>query len=108
MLDLNKEELSNVVLGDEFMKEYKEKIEILNEDETFTSAISYEDDQKYILNTEKWISFEEGKEKGLEQGVEQGINISVKNMYKNNIDIEQIAKILEISQDKIKQILELK
>jgi len=108
MLDLNKEELSNVVLGDEFMKEYKEKIETLNEDETFTSAISYEDDQKYILNTEKWISFEEGKEKGLEQGVEQGINISVKNMYKNNIDIEQIAKILEISQDKVKQILELK
>jgi len=39
------------------MKEYKEKIETLNEDETFTIAISYEDDQKYILNTEKMDFF---------------------------------------------------
>jgi len=44
MLDLDKKELENIVLGDEFMKEYKDRIELLNEDTTFVSAISYEDD----------------------------------------------------------------
>lgn len=39
---------------------------------------SNEDDQKYIMNTEKWISFEEGKEQGISQGIEQGINSTIK------------------------------
>jgi len=99
MLDLNKENLSKVVSGDEFMEEYKNRVEELNEDETFTSAISYEDDQKYILNTEKWISFEEG--------ISQGISSTIKNMYKQNISIEQISNIVNMPVDKIKDILNI-
>jgi len=81
------------------MKEYKEKIETLNEDETFTSAISYEDDQKYILNTEKWISFEEGKE--------EGIKLIIQNIYKQNVSLEQISSIVNIPIEKIKEILNI-
>lgn len=44
MLDLDKDELETMVLGDVFIEEYKDRIELLNEDTTFVSAISYEDD----------------------------------------------------------------
>lgn len=100
MLDLDKENLSKVVSGDEFMEEYKNRVEELNEDETFTSAISYEDDQKYIMNTEKWISFEEGKE--------QGINLTIQNMYKQKLSLEQISSIVNLPIEQIKKILNLK
>lgn len=103
MLDLDKTELNDIE-GDEFMNEYKEKVESLNEDLTFTSAISYEDDQRMILNTERKISFEEGMEKGQE---ESKINI-IKSMYDKEFSLEQIADIINISVDEVRNILEFK
>ena len=103
MLDLNKEDLENLVLGDEFMKEYKERLEKLNEDETFTSAISYEEDQRYILNTEKWISFEEGMEKGIQEKTIEFI----RNMHRQNIPLEQIASIAKLPLNEVKTILKI-
>ena len=66
MLDLEKEEL-NEVAEDDFMREFKSRIEILNEDKSFKSAISYEEDQRLTLNTEKRISFEEGIQEGIKK-----------------------------------------
>ena len=60
------------------------------------------------MNTEKWISFEEGKEQGLEQGFELEKIKTIKNMHKQNYTTNQIANIVELSEEKVKEILELK
>ena len=54
---------------------------------------------------------EEGREKGLkeglEQGIEQGLRNIVCNMYARNYTIGQISSIAEISEEKVKEILNL-
>lgn len=62
MLDLKTEELEKLSKGDDFVKEFNNKITELNERETFQSAMTYEEDQRLILNTEKSISYNEGIE----------------------------------------------
>ena len=57
-----------------------------------------------ILNTERKISFEEGMEKGQD---ESKINI-IKSMYDKEFSLEQIADILNISVDEVRNILEFK
>ena len=60
MLDSNLEELEILSIGYEFVMEYKNKLKELNEDLTFRSAISWEEDYELRKNTEKEISYEEG------------------------------------------------
>ena len=50
---------------------------------------------------------EQGLERGLEQGIEQGLRNIVCNMYIKNYTIEQISSIAEISEEKVKEILNL-
>ena len=107
MLDLTKEELEKIE-KDEFMEEYKKEVERLNEDKTFVSAMTYEEDQRLIMNTEKKISFEEGIQEGLEQGIEQNQADVIKNMRKQNFTLEQISNVVELPIDKIKDILKMK
>ena len=83
MLDLKTEELERLSKGDGFVKEFNEKITELNEKETFQSAMTYEEDQRLILNTEKSISFNEG--------VEQARKENALAMLKEKIDIETIS-----------------
>ena len=47
------EELEKI---DSFIMGYEEKVVDLNKEETFQSAMSYEEDQKFILNTEKKLA----------------------------------------------------
>lgn len=98
MLDLTREELEEVE-KDEFMEEYKREIEKLNEDKTFVSAMTYEEDQKLILNTEKRISFKEG--------VQEEKLKTIQNMHKQSFSLEQISAIVELPIDKIKNILKI-
>ena len=93
MLDLNKEELKSISKGDKFMEEYERKINRLNEDETFQSAMTKEEDQRLILNTEKDIS----KKEGIEQGSNKTKQEVVLNMLKKNIDIETISDVTGLS-----------
>ena len=78
------------------MKEFNNKITELNERETFQSAMTYEEDQRLILNTEKSISYEEGSK-------DQKIEIA-KLMLKDKVEIESISKYIDLS---IKEILSL-
>ena len=50
---------------------------------------------------------EQGLERGLEQGIEQGLRNIVCNMYARNYTIGQISSIAEISEEKVKEILNL-
>ena len=75
------------------MKEFEERITDLNERETFQSAMTYEEDQKLILNIEKRISFNEGKEEERQE--------IAKTMLKKGIDISVISECTGLSIKKI-------
>lgn len=93
ILDLNKKELKellNFKLSKKdvlFVKTYYEKIKDLNDDEYYTSQISYEEDMWRCQNTEKRIAYEEG----IEQGIEQGVLQTAKKFKDLKIPIEQIS-----------------
>ena len=75
MMNLEKEELeklSKIYKGDEFIMKYKEKCEDINDEEYFTSFLSYEEDQRFLKNT--YISEGEriGEKRGLELGEKRG------------------------------------
>ena len=98
MLDLDKTNLKKISKGDDFVEEFEKKVTDLNEQETFKSAMTYEEDQKLIQNTEKRIAYEEGTKQGMEQGK---LEIA-KNMLNLNLSIESISKVTGLDIDTIK------
>ena len=96
MLDLDKTNLKKISKGDDFVEEFEKKVTDLNEQETFKSAMTYEEDQKLIKNTEKRIAYEEGME-------QRNIEIA-KNMLNLNLPIESISKITGLDIDTIKEL----
>ena len=92
MLDLEKDDLEKMSNGDDFVEAYEDKVTDLNNQETFRSFMSYEEDQELIQNTEKAMAYEEGTKNGVSQGIEQR-NIEIaKNMLKDTQDYELISK----------------
>ena len=86
------------------MDKFNDKLTDLNEQETFQSAMTYEEDQKLILNTEKKISYEEGVESGIEQGIkEEKIEIA-KNMLSKGMDIGDISEVTGLSIEEIRKL----
>lgn len=78
------------------MEEFESKLTNLNEDETFQSAMTYEEDQKLILNTTKKYAYE--------QGVKERENDIVINMLNKNFDYEIISDITKLSIEEIVKI----
>ena len=93
MLDLETKGLKDLSKGDDFVSEFEDKITKLNEQETFQSLMTYEEDQKKILNTEKKISFEEGRK-------ESQIEIA-KAMLKAGETIEKIHQYTELPVEEV-------
>lgn len=98
MLDLETNGLKELSKGDDFVEKFEDKITKLNETETFQSAMTYEQDQKLILNTEKRISYNEGME-------ERSIEIA-KSMLKDKVDIEIISKYTGLSKEEINNLMD--
>ena len=71
------------------MEAYEDKVTNLNNQETFKSFMSYEEDQRLIQNTEKKMAYEEG----VEQGTKQNKLEIAKNMLKKNMDIDTISEL---------------
>ena len=108
MLDLDEGNLDKISIGDDFVKEYEKQVTDLNNQETFQSFMSYEEDQRLIQNTEKKIAYKDGLEQGIEQGIEQGsqnkqIEIA-KNMLKDTKDYQLISKYTGLSIEDIKKL----
>ena len=124
----NKEEIEELVKGDDTMEKAKDKLVELSEDEELIGLYDKEEVERKIRNTiiqsakmeakmeaerEAEKRFEDGMEKGLEkgitQGIEQGENKKTKdiarNMLKENIDIDTISRITNLT---IEEILKLK
>ena len=101
MLDLEENDLKKLSIGDDFVKEFEDKITNLNNQETFQSFMSYEDDQRLLNNSYKAMAYEEGMEKGTKIGVEKGIKQTkietAKNMLELDIEIDKIIKVTGLS-----------
>jgi len=102
MLDSNSIELEKLSKGDELVGEFKKEIEELNENETYTSWLTPEEDAEFILNTEKSISFKEGIAAG-----EKNKQIEVaKNLLKLNISKEDIINATGLSIEELNNLNE--
>ena len=105
MLDLEKNDLEKMSNGDDLVKEYEDKVTDLNNQETFRSFMTYEEDQRLIQNTEKKMAYDEGISQGIEQGISQGVeqrNVEIaKNMLHADASIDYIAKMTGLSKEKI-------
>ena len=85
MLDLEKDDLDKISNGDDFVEAYEDKVTDLNNQETFRSFMSYEEDQELIQNTEKAMAYEEGiKQEKLE---------IAKNMLAKKMDISIVSEL---------------
>ena len=70
--------------------------------------MSDEDEERLLKNSYIQDGYEKGIKQAIEQGIEQGIKQNtislIKNMTKENIDIEQISKITGLSINEIKKL----
>ncbi|MBQ3306678.1 MAG: PD-(D/E)XK nuclease family transposase [Bacilli bacterium] len=120
MMNLPKEELEKFSIKDKEVKVYMLKLNRINEDPTLRNDLDYEEDNIRIMNALKDQAIREGIEQGLEQGIEQGIKQGIEQGIKQGIEqgIEQgkqesallIAKKLiqeNMSIEKIKEITNL-
>ena len=100
MLDLETKGLKKLSEGDGFVGDFEKKLTNLNEQETFQSAMTYEEDQKLILNTEKKISFEEG----ISQGEKEKQLEIAKTMLLKNMNIKTISECTGLTIEEINKL----
>ena len=103
MIDMTYEELLKVK-GDKLMERLKDEAIKLNDDDDFVKLMSDEDEERLLKNSYIQDGYEKGIKQGIEQGIKQNTISLIKNMSKENIDIEQISKITGLSIDKIKEL----
>lgn len=102
MLDLKTKELEQLSKGDDFVGKFEEKLTKLNEDETFQSAMTYEEDQKLILNTEKRMAYEDGVSIGISQGEKNSqIQIAKNFLQLKTVSIEDISRATGLTIEEI-------
>ena len=89
MLDLEKNDLDEMSNGDDFVEAYEDKVTDLNNQETFRSFMTYEEDQRLIQNTEKKMAYEDG----ISQGIEQNKLEIAKNMLAKKMDISIVSEL---------------
>ena len=104
MLDLEKNDLDEMSNGDDLVKEYEDKVTDLNNQETFRSFMTYEEDQKLIQNTEKKMAYEEGISQGIFQGIEQRNVEIAKNMLAKKMDISTISELTGLDADTLEKL----
>lgn len=102
LLNANEKQLNKLSEGDKDMEKFFDEVKFLNTSQGWTNFISVEEDakkvQKTIMNNYK----REGLEQGLKQGEKQKSIEIAKNMLKENIDIDIIAKTTGISKKELK------
>ena len=101
ILDFNEEELKMVGKGDKYMNEFKKKVKELNEDTEFKQFLTQEEDEKKRISTFEAIAREEGKVIGRQEGKSLGIeeaNVKIaKKMLKENMDIQTISRLTDLT-----------
>ncbi len=112
MLDLNEGELKEMPKSDKISKKYIESVTIVNNDPFFQEYMSYEEDQRKMQNSLIREAEDTGYEKGIKLGEEKGLKLgqeqekikTIKNMLNEEIAINAISKITNLSIEKINEI----
>ena len=104
MLGASEEELVELSKKDELVKEFDEKMYILNSDGTFIRTVSEEEDKERLTNTRISLAKEEAAEEATNN---RNIEIA-KSMLEESpeLGIEKIAKITGLSITEIKKLKE--
>ena len=96
MLSANDKELMELSKQDELVKEFDEKMFVLNSDGTFTRTISEERDQELLMNARLEIAEEKGAKK-------RNIEIA-KRMLQKTDDISYISEMTDLPKGKIRKL----
>ncbi len=113
MLAADKKELAVLSKYDDLVKEVKDKVYILNADDTIVRTISREDEIKIrALDSGKEEGIKEGIKKGIKKGISEGIKEGhkqeqmtiAKKMLKEDMDVKTIAKITELSVEQVEDL----
>lgn len=117
MLDLPREELEKLSIGDERVAKFKMELENINDDLSRYEFLTPEKDNMMIENSLKdqfkreglEEGRQEGRVEGREQGLEEGrqeekINL-IKSLYKNGASLELISNSTHMAIKKIKEIV---
>ena len=114
MLDEDKDNLDLFYPSDDIVSIYKGEIMRLNSDADFVWDLTPEEDERKLFNTRMHLAEKKGREEGLTKGMKKGmargieqnqINV-IQNMLKLNISIEDIAKVVELSKEEVKKIID--
>ena len=100
MLGLERDDLKKLAKNNKVVSKYMKELDEVNENPEFREYMSYELEQEILRNTER--------KEGFKEGIEQGINIRnieiVNNLLKTNMSISEISNIVNLPEEKIKEI----
>lgn len=98
MLGLDKKDLEELSKKNRMVSKYMEELNRVNENPEFREYMSYEEDQRKIKNT--LIS------EARQEGIEQSKILIIKNLLAKNIEISEIAEIVELPEERVLEIKE--
>lgn len=90
-------ELHNICKGDKLLEKLERKVIDMNKDPEFIEFMSEEEEMEKLQNT----LVKNAKEEGTLQGIEQNKIEIAKKMLAENIDIELISKVTNLSKEEI-------
>ena len=96
-LDCDKSELDQLCKGNKIMEKFKDEVNDINEDITFTQYMTDEEDTEILINT----LMSEAKEEGMKIGNDHTRFEIAKNMLDNNIDVDTIAECTGLTKEEI-------
>ena len=100
MMDLDKENLSELSRKDRVVDKYMEEVVKVNEDPDFHQYMSWEEDQRKIQNSIR----KQFREEGLAEGRAEAKLEAAKNLKNNGVSIEIIAKSLGLSKEELEKL----
>lgn len=93
MLDMELGELRDIAKGDDVVMDYMEKLKKINDDSDFQSLMSQEEAAEMLVNNY------------VDEAVLETKASLIKSMANNNITIDEIAKIVQMSKKEVEEIL---
>ena len=99
-----KEEVARIMEENKDIKEAKEELERISQDDILRRKAlnrTLEIADKLKLKKEA----KEAREKGEQIGIEKEKKVVIKKLHELNISIEQIAKVVELKEEEVKEIL---
>lgn len=103
MLDLDYNGLKEISSGDEFMEKFQSRLSHLNEDETFQSYMTEEQDRIVCHNTEKRLAYDQGVNEGIKQGEKEKQFEMAKVLLLEGDSLDKISRVTNMKVSELKK-----